>query len=217
MGKSIDPAFAGSKFTRIAFAETLATFYFGSSNIDDSLARYIARAYRDMNRTQRLGPLDGDSRRALRADATDVLRDSILQLVETEPTRAAFDTWHQNTCATLKSTYTNRGVLFTYGQSQKWVNMTLKYVFVALALDVAAPLSLRPYYSCAHLPIDSIVMEALRRHSFAGPMPSSTWSRQDDYGDYIAFQQAIRERYGCGLDAEMALWKPHYEVWGGAE
>lgn len=216
MDTKLAPVFEGSRFTRAAFAETLATFYFGPARLDDSLGRFIDRAYRDMNRTLRLGALDDAPRRALRTEAGETLRDAIVRLAQgVEPTAAAFDTWHRQTCESLKSAYAVRGVAFTHGQAQKWVNMTLKYVFVALALDIAgAPAQLHPFYACAHLPIDSIVLEGLRRQSFEGPMPGVAWSRHDDYDAYLAFQQAVRERFGCGLDAEIMLWRPHYEEWG---
>ncbi|MEA5076066.1 MAG: hypothetical protein VB139_06945 [Coriobacteriia bacterium] len=209
------PVFEGSRFTRVAFAETLATFYFGPARVDDSLGRYIDRAYRDMNRTLRLGALDDAVRRALRAEAGETLRDAIVRLAQgVELTTCAFDAWHRQACESLKSVYAVRGVAFTHGQAQKWVNMTLKYVFVALALDiVGAPQQLRAFYACAHLPIDSIVLEGLRKQSFDGSLPDVAWSRHDDYDAYLAFQRAIRERFGCGLDAELMLWRPQYETW----
>jgi len=209
------PVFEGSRFTRVAFAETLATLYFGPARIDDSLGRYINRAYRDMNRTLRLGALDDAVRRALRAEAGETLRDAIVRLAQgVEPTTSAFDAWHRQTCESLRSVYAARSVMFTHGQAQKWVNMTLKYVFVALALDIAGtPQQLRAFYACAHLPIDSIVLGGLRKQSFDGPLRNGAWSRHDDYDAYLAFQRAVRERFGCGLDAELMLWRPQYETW----
>jgi hypothetical protein len=44
MAIHLAPVFEGSRFTRVAFAETLATFYFGPARVDDSLGRYIDRA-----------------------------------------------------------------------------------------------------------------------------------------------------------------------------
>lgn len=215
METKLAPAFEGSRFTRVAFAETLATFYLGPARVDDSLGRYIDRAYRDMNRTLRLGALDHGPRKALRAEAGETLRDSIVRLAQdVEPTASVFDDWHRQTCDSLKAAYAARSVTFTYGQAQKWVNMTLKYVFVALALDIAdAPAQLRPFYACAHLPIDGIVLEGLREQAFDAPLLRGAWSRHDDYDAYLAFQQAIRERFGCGLDAELMLWRPHHEEW----
>ncbi len=95
MTTHLAPVFEGSRFTRVAFAETLATFYFGAPRVDDSLGRYIGRACRDTNRTLLRG----------------------------------------------------------------------------------------------------------------------AWSKHDDHDTYLAFQQAVRECFGCGLDAEFMLWRPHYEEW----
>lgn len=215
MKTKLTPAFEGSRFTRTAFAETLATFYFGPARVDDSLGRYIDRAYRDMNRTLRLGALDDAAQAALRTEAGETLRLAIVALAqEVQPVASAFDAWHRETCESLKTVYAARDVSFTCGQGQKWVNITLKYLFVALALDIlGAPSLLRPFYAFAHLPIDSIVLSGLRERSFEGRLPGGAWSRNDDYDACLALQQAIRERFGCGLDAELMLWRPHYEKW----
>lgn len=212
------PVFEGSRYTRVAYAETLATLYFGPVRADDSLGRYIDRAYRDMNRTLRLGALDEVARRALRVEAGEALREAIVLLAQgVEPATSAFDAWHRQTCEALKAVYSERGVAFTHGQAQKWINMTLKYVFVSLALDIASsPPQLRSLYAHAHLPIDSIVLEALRAQAFDGPFPGGAWSRHDDYDAYLTFQRAIRERFGCGLDAELMLWRPQDEAWATA-
>lgn len=216
MSEDSEPVFGGSRFTRAAFAEALATFYFGPPRTEDSLGRYIDRAYRDMNRTLRLAPLNASSRKALRAGATKVLSDALTHLVSHEHGLSVqtFDAWHREACDALKETYATAGIGLTYGQAQKWVNMTLKYLFVALALDIAGPIALKPYYAFAHLPIDGIVVKALKARSFSSTLPRARWSRHDDYGAYLAFQESIRAHFGSGLDAEMMLWRPHYETWG---
>jgi hypothetical protein len=89
-----------------------------------------------------------------------------------------------------------------------------RFTRVALALDIAGtPQQLRAFYACAHLPIDSIVLEGLRKQSFDGPLPDGAWSRHDDYDEYFAFQRAIRQLFGCDLGAELMLWRSQHETW----
>jgi hypothetical protein len=119
------PVYPGSTFTRTAFADALAIFYFGPGDPKDRFDRFIRRAYRDMNRTIRgLGSLDGRHRDALRRQGEEVLRHHLIA-----PTPA-----------------------------------------------------------------------------YARP-----WSRHDSYDEYLDFQRAVRERFGCGLDGEFMLWRPRFE------
>jgi hypothetical protein len=97
------------------------------------------------------------------------------------------------------------------GQAQKWVNMTLKYVFVADALDVTPIAQLRPHYRFAHMPIDTVVLDALDAMEPPTPSYARPWSRQDSHGEYLDFQRSVRARFGCGLDGEFMLRRPRFE------
>ena len=77
--KITTPVYEGSVLAPAAFAAALATFYFGPGDRADRFARYIGRAYRDMNRTiVGLGGLDSRSRAALRTTAEDSVRGCLL-------------------------------------------------------------------------------------------------------------------------------------------
>lgn len=80
--KITPPVYEGSVLAPAAFAGALATFYFGPGDRADRFARYIGRAYRDMNRTiVGLGGLDSRSRAALRTTAEDSVRGQLLELM----------------------------------------------------------------------------------------------------------------------------------------
>ncbi|MDO9538187.1 MAG: hypothetical protein Q7J68_07700 [Thermoplasmata archaeon] len=49
-----------------------------------------------------------------------------------KPSQAAFDKWHQESCEKLIRYYKGEGLECTYGQAQKWFNMTLKYCWLFL-------------------------------------------------------------------------------------
>ena len=41
-----------------------------------------------------------------------------------------FDDWHFNICCAIRKLYRENGVALTFGQAQKWANMTLKYLYM---------------------------------------------------------------------------------------
>jgi hypothetical protein len=214
--KVTPPVYEGSVLAPAAFAGALATFYFGPCDREDRLARYIRRAYRDMNRTiVGLGALDQRRRTALRATAEDRVRDRLLQLMDDQsaPSATGFDSWHRSACEVLIGVYRSHEVHLTVGQAQKWLNMTLKYLFVADALGVTPMAQVRPYYRFAHMPIDNVVLDALGAMEPVGPPYPRPWSRQDDYDEYLRFQRAVRERFGCCLDGEFMAWHPRCARW----
>jgi hypothetical protein len=70
---------------------------------------------------------------------------------------AGFDRWHGDACASLCSLYSqNCFTEFTIGQSQKWINMALKYDYVLGEDRVGGFADL---YRFCHLPIDSIILD----------------------------------------------------------
>lgn len=212
--KVTTPVYEGSVLAPAAFAGALATFYFGPGDCANRLARYIRRAYRDMNRTiVGLGGLDLRSRAALRATTEDSVRDQLIQLMDDQavPSAAGFDSWHRGACEALIGVYRSYEIHLTVGQAQKWLNMTLKYLFVTDALGVTPMAPVRSYYRFAHMPIDNVVLDALSAMEPAGPTHPRPWSRRDDYDEYLRFQHAVRTRFGCCLDGEFMAWHPHGE------
>ena len=163
---------------------------------------YIAaseRAYRDMCRTLRLTGVDGKK-----------LRDAMDRKLE-EETRAVlekgfanqnqFDAWHQRVCKIIQEYYADNGVELTVGQAQKWVNMMLKYLFVA-----DAPGCADIFYFC-HVPIDSYIIEAAEQQ-LKLERPSTPWSKITDYSIYSAYQKELRIRLGntAPIEWEFKTW-----------
>jgi hypothetical protein len=93
---------------------------------------------------------------------------------------------------------------FTIGQSQKWVNMTLKYIFT---LGENRLPGFEQVYPFAHIPVDNIILEQLYTKELT-VIFTSAWSRLDEYSADLQFQQWVRTH--CGdeypLDFEFYLW-----------
>lgn len=83
---------------------------------------------------------------------------------------------------------------FTVGQAQKWVNMTLKYLWLLDAL----PKNIGE--KDLHVPIDSYIIEIAydNKNKFDNALgleekPNKSWSKLYKYEKYFKIQEAIRE------------------------
>lgn len=115
-----------------------------------------------------------------------------------------FDKWHKAKCEEIINfmnnsiNKSNTNILkkdFTIGQAQKWVNMTLKYLWLLNAL----PTGVKPEY--LHVPIDSYIIEIAydNKNKFENALglleekPKKSWSKLSEYETYFKIQEAIRK------------------------
>lgn len=120
-----------------------------------------------------------------------------------------FEQWHARVCSEIEKRYGevkhNGNSFFTYGNAQKWVNMTMKYLWLLGLLNNTV--------ACneLHIPIDSFIIDAMwsdqnvnlplrpengdRSKTYAKPSDHVLgWSQWDDimYGD---FRSGLPEKY----------------------
>jgi len=187
------------------YEDYLVYVYFGTIEKNELVTACIRRAYRDFNRTLRgVSKVECNDQLYKRAEcdlahALDELKATCAQGI----TEAAFDAWHRKTCEMLILTYSDKGYdSFSHGQAQKWINMTLKYIFV---LGESRVEGFNNAYPLCHAPLDNILLEALKKYSF--PRLPCAWSRLTDYDVYLDRQKWIRNNIGLKpLDAEFLLW-----------
>ena len=116
-----------------------------------------------------------------------------------------FDDWHKAKCEEIINFMNNsidksntkilKEENFTIGQAQKWVNMTLKYLWLLNAL----PTGVKPEY--VHVPIDSYIIEIAydNKNKFENALglleekPEKSWSKLSEYETYFKIQEAIRK------------------------
>lgn len=118
--------------------------------------------------------------------------------------QARFDNWHRQADHALRAHYFEEGFKsLSVGQSQKWLNMALKYVFTMGEKRLPGYGSVYPY---AHVPIDNIILSALR--PTGEPSLGARWSRLDEYSTYMRFQRWVRNHYpnSAPLAVEFRLW-----------
>ena len=182
--------------------DTLVYLYFCKG--DDYLFLCIERAYRDFSWTLH-GLGKSPSKGAIKEQASSNLQHAVLELRRYSNRvtgQGIFDAWHQTICQRLVQTFGSFEQPFHIGQAQKWVNMTLKYIYTLGESRLPGFGEVYPY---CHAPLDNIFIERLKPYGF--PELSSVWSRLDDYQQYLGYQYWIRRRFTLvPLDVEYCLW-----------
>lgn len=186
-------------------AEFLFRAYFDLKDENNILAA-IKRAYRDLNRTLIGLPVENE-RINLRKKWNELLKGEIENVLLNKKFENwdEFTRWHKSVCEKLKTENSNYKNL-THGQAQKWLNMTLKYLYV-LGEERVGGISLN--YEYFHIPIDNIIQEqilldlkSIEKKQF------QAWSRMESYDEYLIFQKQIIEKYKnrIPMDVEFELF-----------
>jgi len=118
---------------------------------------------------------------------------------------ASFDDWHKKECERIiermEEPYCCEKKLlkpnekFTFGQAQKWVNMTLKYLWL---LDLL-PKEIKEEF--LHVPIDSFILQKLKEEDVCEVTGSGetycykgeAWSAISSYKNYMELQKEIKK------------------------
>lgn len=112
-----------------------------------------------------------------------------------------FDEFHDNLCRGIIEIYNNNHIDFYYGQAQKWVNMTMKYLCV---IGEEKYPWLNRLYPFLHIPIDSVILgkiigdfeiESVAVKEKRVLLKNLSWSRIDE-DTYDAIQNVLREKIG---------------------
>ena len=174
------------------------------------------KAYRDMCRTIEFpdGLTDTD-KMTLRKKGTYAMRQAI------EAGCSSFDTFHKEVCDRLRVIY---DLNLTYGHAQKWLNMTLKYLWLIDRLDLIKDETLSAFIKthCEnfHVPLDSYILQyaaadkrnkTVPRNGLTHPLPNeweNKWSKIGDYDRYKAYQVQLTARIESGspLEWELEHW-----------
>jgi hypothetical protein len=162
-------------------------------DINNPISASIKSAYRDVCRTI-TGFSKKENHSQIFKEAYNILYNEINKLLKSNfKTQEEFDIWHKNCCDELIESFGSQ--IFYYGQSQKWINMSLKNLSM-LSHDLIIKI-----YEYCHVPIDNYILNAVD-YSFGTP-----WSRINNYDKYLEFQSFFRKKYnGIPLDNEFKIW-----------
>lgn len=177
----------------------LKTIYFG--DYSDPIKAAGSRAYRDMNRTIRFHSVDEAGRKRLRKEVDSIFEEEIKKVnLRDMKSQEEFDFWHYSVCTRIKNIYRKAGIQLTYGQVQKWLNMTIKYLYMLEAY------TFEDIFGWLHVPLDNYVFN-IAGDELGVKRPKKAWSKWDDYrGEYFAYQKQLREKIGY----EPLRWEFHY-------
>lgn len=193
----------------------LIAFYFGtkvatgdvtSDQVVDGVSR---RAYADLQRTiHGFGRLPAEAKIELRAHIHATIREFVANLGTCE-TQEEFDNrhdqWCESACERLRLfAQSEQSISFHYGQAQKWLNMTLKYLAV---LDHP---KVKRVYGYLHVPVDKYVYDQAANAGVKRPGWPHSWSKLPRE-KYLNYQRALRKmvastHYSCPLDWEADVW-----------
>lgn len=183
---------------------------FGIVDEDENLDKKIKcahRAYRDLARTLRYKYSSSELEHAKKdPDVAKFKKDrdswvkeiceELINSIEGFPKDGDFNQWHKDKCGELIKKTKGKDLFkedhsFTWGHAQKWLNMTLKYLWLMdLLPEEISPRSL-------HVPIDSYILDALKEKPlFEGSIKASkyngqAWSAMSE-DNYKQLQSEIR-------------------------
>lgn len=115
-----------------------------------------------------------------------------------------YNDWHCSLCNKIIQIYATKNICFHFGQAQKWINMTVKYLYVINDVDLSKIINY------AHIPIDNYVFKAAEKE-LGIKQPITSWSRMDNQ-EYITYQIELRDAiinnyyYETPLRWEMIYW-----------
>ena len=227
-------------------------FWTGFYQDRDCFTWASTKAYLDMNRTMtfRDTPKDNSKEEINRVEqnrkkwldkGTDVIRRGFSSPVED------FNCWHQGICDALIAIYSDDTLVLrhknkrtehsselTYGQAQKWLNMTLKYLWLLDRLHLIQEESTHQFI-CAneksfHVPLDSYILRYVARQdknkkdrflpqnqnglnpdidfSRFWSLFGSAWSQITDKQEYYNYQLALSQALDglTPLEWELIHW-----------
>ena len=151
------------------------------------------RAYLDLCRTLRYKkPKEKyeEKKSELKDKSIDMIAEGCENLYK-KNVEEEFDETHQMLCEKLCKIYNEADILdaghiFSYGQAQKWVNMTMKY-FVLMKYESSNSSLL----SIMHIPVDNNVLEVFDPEGKKG-YKETPWSKWDE-DTYLSFINNLRE------------------------
>ena len=206
-------------------------FWTGFYNDEDCCTWASNKAYLDMNRTMTFkeeipkGNAQEEKRiKKQRAEWVAKSTDIIRQNLKTPP-QADFNEWHKQTCTQIIDFYgedklvlrTNKArssnsTKLTYGQAQKWVNMTLKYLWLLNRLDLISDNSIRnfiqEYEKSFHVPLDSYILKYVAKQNKANNKPFDSQNNCLN-GDFQKYWELFKSEWSTTIDTEHM--KEYYE------
>jgi len=169
----------------------------------DIMDSCIKRAYRDFSRTMHgIGKKQTpDKYSNIRFFVRIVLNEVFDKQFKNQ---IDYDSWLEVKCLKLKEKFQSiYKFKITIGQAQKWINMSLKYLYAYGYIESQV---IENNYAFFHIPIDNIIQEKLIQYNI--PKLKEPWSRLTDYDNYLDYQKLVRKKFKkkIPMDVEFRLF-----------
>lgn len=118
-----------------------------------------------------------------------MLKDRIKKLlIQNTLSQEEYDIWHHHLCIDIVKCYHSSTIAgFSVGQAQKWVNMTMKYLYIQNNTDICK------ITDCLHIPLDNYIIKIVKTDFGINP-PDIAWSKINKYSEYLEYEIRIRNK-----------------------
>ena len=194
------------------------------NNDSEAFIRCSHFAYRDMCRTITFSPEYNENsaksseektkisekKKELRTKVTELIKAQVEEWIQTPPeTKEQFNEQHKKLCQSIIREYaytTNQSMpkkSLYFGQAQKWVNMTLKNLYVYSKSNNTS-LSLDHIIRYFHIPLDNVILDIASGKKkcyipegtkYHVKRPDGAWSKWS-YKEYKAYQKQLEASIG---------------------
>lgn len=176
----------------------------GISNQDDIIKESIKRAYAPSvkNTALKQGKYGAKNLQKIRKICEPEILNyfkNLLNLSKVDDN--AFSKWEKDLADKIRNIYLENNInLYTYGNAQKWINMTIKYMFSS---DNSNPNDM--LYQVCYLPIDRIIQDKAYKELGVKRLPVA-WSKCDDWKEIKSYQKIIKDAIIKKTNYKTRLW-----------
>jgi hypothetical protein len=174
---------------------------------DSLIDAAINLAYRDVSRT--IHGYSKTNSASLHSELKDQIKQFISFIIIPVSTKQEFDARHSGVCEKLIQTFNQNKIegkpFLNYGQTQKWLNMTVKYLLTVSVISDELK-EIENNLQWFHVPIDSYIIEWLKEKPIS-------WSKMDK-NQYDRYQEAFEKRLKeseTSIGREFSIWNELYQ------
>ena len=183
--------------------DTMVYLYFG--NTDNCYKAASTKAYLDLCRTIKFVNSNNQEERAQVRKVVDLMLEEKIKALANHGmvSQESYDAWHKEFCNEIVKQYDKIcGNQFCIGQAQKWINMTIKYLYL-INNECVKTIS-----DFAHVPLDNYVFDAAKDSLCLTSAPPIPWSKITDYNIYLDYQKELRNAIKADKDVTLATNSP---------
>lgn len=160
------------------------------NNIDDIIQESVKRSYAPsvQNTCLKQGKYGSEKLKVPRQECEPILSAALSYIYDKKNiTEKQFINWETNLAQEIRAIYHRNGIdLYTYGNSQKWINMAIKYLYSSENIDHTHKL-----FEVCYLPIDRIVQDQAYKELGIKRLPVA-WSKCDNWQDILDYEENIK-------------------------